>query len=208
MIIILDFNDSFTWNIARFFYHHNEKTNVWAYPQRFLEMKKKINTYIQNGEKIVLVWGPGPGHPKEYPEYKKLLRWALFKTEIFNFGICLGHQMIGQEFHLQLKYLKTPMHGKKWSIKMRRPGYFSNLNLKKINVQSYNSMYLNYEPNKIGKNKFFTSILVIENRIESMKWKNGIAYQFHPESVGTSCPKMLFGPIFEFLYNSRDGLSD
>lgn len=105
-ILLIDHNDSFTYNLVHLF----EETNLCNI--EVVNFQKIIFKQINIYDKIVL--GPGPGLPQEYPHFKQILKTFGTKKNIL--GICLGYQAIGQFFGAKLIHLPQVLHGQKISI--------------------------------------------------------------------------------------------
>ncbi len=176
--LIVDFNDSFTYNIASSFLEVKVISQVINWID-FLEFfQKGDTTSFKNFDFLVL--GPGPGNPNEYWELGKQL--GKIKKPII--GICLGHQIIGKYFGA--KIVKTaPIHGR--AVKVNLPNWkvFNELRTKlgnSILVQKYNSLKI--ENNKTGSIKGMNEDFIFRQNFLSM--------QFHPESIGTEESKIIF----------------
>ena len=104
-------------------------------------------------------------------------------------GICLGHQIISYLKGGELFYLPKPVHGQSFNLPKEK--YFSNWDVNK--VQYYNS---------IGVEDTFTfpgvETIFDRDHLISMKGKNTITYQFHPESVGTDNSLIFYEPMIEW----------
>ena len=68
----------------------------------------------------------GPGDPKVLTSAVEEVK-QMMKLEIPIFGICLGHQIIGQVFGGKIVRAKNLMHGKTSKIKHQRIGLFKNI---------------------------------------------------------------------------------
>ncbi|MFN8370822.1 MAG: hypothetical protein U0T83_09400 [Bacteriovoracaceae bacterium] len=190
-VILLDFDDSFIFNILSDLKRLNIEGEVVHW--------KKINKLkLSPHTKNVIIYGPGPGHPHEYKSiYPKIEKW-LKEKNLFHLGICLGHQLLWNINGCAIKNSIKPMHGQPVSIKIPKwdksfpKEYWDKI----VTVQRYNSLGISSE-------KIIDHFVVDEEYQEPMvgRGKNFITYQFHPESVGTSCRKLFFNPIIEFLGN-------
>ncbi|MCD6366527.1 MAG: aminodeoxychorismate/anthranilate synthase component II [Bacteroidales bacterium] len=105
-ILLIDHNDSFTYNLVHLF-KETGLCNIEVVNFQKITLKQ-INTF----DKIVL--GPGPGLPQEYPHFNQILE--NFATTKNILGICLGHQAIGQFFEAKLIHLPQVLHGQKAQI--------------------------------------------------------------------------------------------
>lgn len=176
-IVFVDFNDSFTHNILSYLYPWGE-IEVVSYTA--------IHDYLKTHERFV--WGPGPGMAHEYGIDFDLLRASLGNKEHRHFGICLGHQLIG--LALGGSYVKEsfPKHGIAQEICLPEWNDWG-MSGQKITVQSYNS--LGIEINESGDTRVWRQ----DNFVTMLATKNVLTCQFHPESVGTSCPELIFGAV-------------
>ena len=179
-IYILDFEDSFTYNIAA-------DLKEIGLDSLVVHWSKSTSLSILSGDVVIL--GPGPGHPNEYAEIKSFVIDCLNRNDIFMMGICLGHQLIGQCLNGELYRRERPLHGQ--SIEFRGP-YSKN-----VHVQLYNSLAI--------RPRIDHKLLLEQYECDGMSMmlvgKNFVSYQFHPESVGTSCHFQFFDPIASFIYN-------
>lgn len=87
MILIIDHNDSFTYNLYQYFLELQEEVQVVSATNFSLEIFQQLVP-----EMVVL--SPGPGSPEDFPVSLALLG----KIQVPILGICLGHQMIGHFF--------------------------------------------------------------------------------------------------------------
>ena len=103
MLLIIDNYDSFTFNL--YHYLSSLKVNVDVIRNDQITsneiLKRKYN-------KIVI--SPGPGNPNQSGNCLKIVRSLHKKIPIF--GVCLGHQIIGQAFGSKIVQARKLMHGK------------------------------------------------------------------------------------------------
>ena len=176
---LIDFDDSFTHNIAAEFLKLNMDCQVipwrqWSAP----------STRVPR----LLVLGPGPGHPDDYRIEDRLMAW--WKTPIAIGGICLGHQFLARFLGLPVTRSPRPAHGESfvwpvpttWQRKMSWPAH--------VTVQRYNSLGV---PAKALPREW--SGWEIEGEWVALSHRRALSYQFHPESVGTTCPEAFFLPL-------------
>lgn len=204
-ITLIDFEDSFTYNIVAELFKLGENVRVVPYRDaaKFFE-KFSIK------KKHVIVYGPGPGHPLDYALLFPFIKKLFNVPQIFHLGICLGHQILWHIRGIPTKRSNCPMHGQRvlftipsWS------SYFSQMNFgRKVKVQRYNSLSLDFHPEKKNldqRKQLGEEFVFFNNECQSGRFPQGLTYQFHPESIGTSYPKIFFDPILKFLYNEIDG---
>lgn len=178
-LLLIDFEDSFTYNIASDFKKLNSfKVNIVKWNElNFADIK------LTN----IICLGPGPGKPKDYNKIYPLVKKALDNPLIYMYGICLGHQIIGELKGFELIKCQKPLHGvaKKYNLNAKWRQLL-NIETNHIKVQHYNSLCL--------KNKYHPSIktLSYHDEILLMKGERFISYQFHPESIGTDDSELFF----------------
>lgn len=170
-ILIVDFEDSFTFNIANVIYPYEHSIKVMSHQTFFTDVFDEL-THSQRRHAVIL--GPGPGHPEDYKEYYQKIKLLLKNRNYYVMGICLGHQILGKISGLKIKRSKIPMHGQAIDICFKG---------RMLKVQRYNSL------------------TVFDGSKESdiLEFERGISYQFHPESIGTHDNDIFFQDLLEFI---------
>ncbi|MBI2519117.1 MAG: aminodeoxychorismate/anthranilate synthase component II [Bdellovibrio sp.] len=192
-VVIIDFDDSFTYNVANSFYE------ILKINPKVLHWKKfhlEQETVLKNTQ--ILIWGPGPGHPSEYEDILLIMQKAFASPKIFNLGICLGHQLYWKMIGGQILPSRVACHGE--SIEMTIPpwGIFPEGSHHQVTkVQRYNSLCV--KKGTIGKQDQHD--LIVNDEVIMSAGPNFLTMQFHPESIGTSCPKLFFAVVEQFRYN-------
>lgn len=153
-------------------------------------------------EPLVIILGPGPGHPNEYGTLKPFIQNCLENPDVFVIGVCLGHQLIWQYLGHSINLSSHLVHGQQEEICIPN---WNDLFPKSFHdqtalVQRYNSLAV------IPSGPFESDQKTLLKRGEIMigSFSGGVSYQFHPESVGTSCPEAFFDCGLNFLYNKMD----
>ncbi|MDB5465944.1 MAG: trpG, partial [Phenylobacterium sp.] len=118
MILVIDNYDSFTYNLVHYLNELGAETLVHR------------NDAISVDEALGLkpagvLLSPGPCTPNEAGICLDLLAAAPDSLPIF--GVCLGHQAIGQAFGGEVVRAKSLMHGKTSSIHHNGKGVFAGL---------------------------------------------------------------------------------
>jgi anthranilate synthase/phosphoribosyltransferase len=187
--LFINFYDSFSENII------NEFNEVSVVLENIfwddIDLIKKVNSHS------IIVLGPGPGHVSDYESIYNMISEILNDKKVI--GFCLGHQLIATALGYELKQLNRPLHGKSLPI------YFNKFFVNKENVydvQFYNSWYVDKTDKKCCE-YLITDINGVK-MLCALRGNNYLSYQFHPESVGTSCPSEFFNFIKDFLYNIGD----
>lgn len=175
---LIDFEDSFTYNIAAELERQQLACEIRPW-QRLNERTVELPGLI--------VLGPGPGHPDDYGVGPRIS--TLWSTGVPLAGICLGHQLLGQLLGLRIERSHHPLHGAKQELSV--PRAWRSLGLpKRVSVQRYNSLAV-----KSGAVPSDWEAWQWEGELMGLKHSRAISYQFHPESVGTSCPQAFFKPL-------------
>ena len=130
-------------------------------------------------DKIVI--SPGPGNPNQSGNCLNILK-TLHKDLPF-FGVCLGHQIIGQVFGSKIVQAKQLMHGKTSKFKSNRIGILKNLP-KTFEATRYHSLII--DKKSLSKDLEITAetnegiIMGVQHKKYDI---HGV--QFHPESIKT-----------------------
>jgi anthranilate/para-aminobenzoate synthase component II len=178
-IYIIDFEDSFTFNIATELYLYEKDILVVSHHDFFLD--KNFTTLLANCKTpTAVILGPGPGSPAEYQVYFEQIKMMKMHLSLFLMGICLGHQILALIDGLSIRPSKKPLHGSQVRI---------NFEDKNILVQRYNSLAV-YEN------------IMAQKEIQVRQWARGISYQFHPESIGTENRHLFFKELVDFIHAS------
>lgn len=174
MILLIDNYDSFVYNLYQYLGEMKQKMMVVRNDQITIEEIEKINpTHI--------IISPGPCTPNEAGVSLDLIK--KFSGKIPIFGVCLGHQAIGQAFGGVVKRAMKPMHGKTSEIEHTNEGVFKGLK-NPLTVTRYHSL--------IVEEATLPSCLKItartkEGEIMGLVHKDlpveGV--QFHPEAILT-----------------------
>ena len=118
MLLMIDNYDSFTYNLVQYFGELGEDVQVFRNDQITIPEIAELHP-----ERIVL--SPGPCTPNEAGV--SLATIAAFAGEIPIFGVCLGHQSIGQAFGGHIVRAGHVMHGKTSAVHHHGQGVFAGL---------------------------------------------------------------------------------
>jgi len=173
-IILIDNYDSFTFNL--YHYLSSLKVNVDVIRNDQITSKEILK---RKYNKIVI--SPGPGNPNQSGNCLKIVKSLYKKIPIF--GVCLGHQIIGQVFGSKIVQAKKLMHGKTSKIISKKYGVLKNLP-KIFEATRYHSLII--DKKTLSKDLEITAetkdglIMGIQH-----KKYNVHGVQFHPESIKT-----------------------
>ena len=173
-ILLIDNYDSFTFNL--YHYLSSLKTDVHVVRND----KITSNEILKNKFKKIVI-SPGPGNPNQSGNCINIVK-SLYK-HLPIFGVCLGHQIIGQVFGSKIVQSKKLMHGKTSKIISKKTGIFKNLP-KTFEATRYHSLII--DKKTLSKELIITAETV-DGLIMAIQHKkyNLHGVQFHPESIKT-----------------------
>ncbi|MEJ5142885.1 anthranilate synthase component II [Gluconobacter albidus] len=180
MILLIDNYDSFTFNIV----HHLGALGVTCDVRRNDALSVEEALAL---DPAAIVISPGPGAPAEAGICCDLIRAAAGRVPVF--GVCLGHQAIGQVFGADVVRAPVPMHGKISAVHHDGTGVFAGLP-DPVDVVRYHSLTL--RPDSIPET------LVVNARTEDgvimgVRHRDYPIHgvQFHPESIASVAGREL-----------------
>ena len=180
MILLIDNYDSFTFNIV----HHLGALGAACDVRRNDALSVEEALAL---DPAAIVISPGPGAPAEAGICCDLIRAAAGRVPVF--GVCLGHQAIGQVFGAEVVRAPVPMHGKISAVHHDGTGVFAGLP-DPVDVVRYHSLTL--QPDSIPET------LVVNARTEDgvimgVRHRDYPIHgvQFHPESIASVAGREL-----------------
>jgi anthranilate synthase component II len=180
MFLIIDNYDSFTYNLVQYMGELKAELKVVRNDKITLE---EIRALSPQG----IVISPGPCTPNEAGVSVPVIRE--FSSQIPIFGVCLGHQSIGQAFGGQVVKADAVVHGKTSLIHHTGAGIFQNIP-QDFSAARYHSLV-------ISKNNFPEALEITatsdDNTIMGVRHRTYPVFgvQFHPESIATQHGKQL-----------------
>jgi anthranilate synthase component 2 len=175
MIVLIDNYDSFTFNLVHYFgelgaetvVHRNDKITAEA---------------VIEADPDAIVLSPGPCTPDDAGICLELITKASDTIPIF--GVCLGHQAIGQVFGGRVVRAPVPVHGKLSLIKHKGGGVFRGIN-GPFEATRYHSLVVD----RASLPSELESVAETDDRLVM-----GLAHaslpvhgvQFHPESIASA----------------------
>lgn len=177
MYLMIDNYDSFVYNLVSYFKEENISLDIIRNDEIDFD---KIDSLIKNKQLEAVVISPGPKSPKDIPLCKELI--SRYYKDIPIFGVCLGHQTIGEVFGAKVVKGIRPMHGKVEMIENNGKAIFSDLP-KIFTVTRYHSLHINEDIDK----DFSIDAKTKDGVIMGISHKKFPLYgvQFHPEAVLT-----------------------
>ena len=189
MLLLIDNYDSFTYNLVHYLGEIGQEVTVRRNDaidvQEALELKPKG-----------IILSPGPCDPDQAGICLSLTAAAAEK-EIPLFGVCLGHQTIGQAFGGDIIRCHEIVHGKLGTIHHNNIGVFENLP-SPFKATRYHSLVVD---RKTLPDCLEISAELEDGTIMGLKHKNlpieGV--QFHPESIAAEHGHALLRNFTNFL---------
>jgi len=188
MLTLIDNYDSFTFNLVQFIGDLGADCQV-------VRNDKATPKGILAAKPQAIILSPGPCDPNKAGICLDLIKAAPEDMPIF--GVCLGHQCVGQAFGGEIVRAEKIMHGKLSHIKHGGDGVFDSLP-NPLTVTRYHSLVI--APDSIP-DCLDISAQTDDGIIMAVKHKSRPIYgvQFHPESVATVHGHKLLG---NFLQNA------
>lgn len=173
MLLMIDNYDSFTYNLVQYFGQLKQEVIVKRNDQVSLQEITDLNP-----DQIVI--SPGPCTPDAAGISLKTIEH--FAGQIPLFGVCLGHQSIGQVFGAKVVRANKVMHGKNSLIEHDGQGIFRGLK-NPLDITRYHSLVL--DPGSLPSCLEVTATVLNSDQIMAIRHKTlaleGV--QFHPESI-------------------------
>jgi anthranilate synthase component 2 len=119
MIVLIDNYDSFTFNLVHYLGELGEKAEV-------RRNDKVAPSEVIAADPDAIVLSPGPCTPKQAGICLELIRDAAPTIPVF--GVCLGHQAIGEAFGGSVVRAPQPVHGKLSDISHQGASVFRGIN--------------------------------------------------------------------------------
>ncbi len=171
-VTLIDNYDSFTWNLVHYLGSLGADVTVYRNDQLSAEA-----VLAEKPDAIVL--SPGPCTPKEAGICLDLIKAA--NGEVPLFGVCLGHQSIGDAYGGDVVRAPAPMHGKMSTIEHHGETIFRGIN-GPFQATRYHSLVVKRDtmPDdlKIVAETHDGLVMAVSHRHHPV---HGV--QFHPESI-------------------------
>jgi len=199
MITLIDNYDSFTYNLVHYIGELGGECDVVR------NDKISVEEVIERAPRAVIL-SPGPCSPNEAGICLELVKKSVGKFPIF--GVCLGHQTIGQVFGGKVVQAPLLMHGKTSSITHKEQGVFKGLP-SPFTATRYHSLIVEEDslPDCLEITAHSDDGLIM-----GLQHKEHPIYgvQFHPESIASDWGHQILANFLELagLKVDRDVLAN
>jgi anthranilate synthase component 2 len=196
MLLVIDNYDSFTWNLVHYL------GELGAEPHVFRNDKLSADEVLARAPEAIVL-SPGPCTPNEAGICLELIEKANGAVPIF--GVCLGHQAIGQAYGGRIVRAAALMHGKLSRIFHEGDGVFRGID-GPFSATRYHSLTI--APESMPECLKATAhtddgvIMALRHRTAPV---HGV--QFHPESIASQHGHAILGNFLTLAraFNERAG---
>lgn len=186
MILMIDNYDSFTYNLVQYVGELGETVKVIRNDELTIREIEQLTPAI-------IIVSPGPCTPNEAGVSLDVVQHFAGKIPIF--GVCLGHQTIGQAFGGKVIRAKTLMHGKTSPVFHDGQGVNNNMP-NPFNATRYHSLLVEKEtlPDCLEVTSWTADgeIMGLRHKLYPIE-----GVQYHPESIMTEEGKRLIQNFLE-----------
>lgn len=189
MLLLIDNYDSFTFNLVHFLGELGAETHVVRNDELTVEQALALNP-------AGIVLSPGPCDPARAGICVPLVK-AAAKAEIPLFGVCLGHQSIGEAFGGVVGPAGEIVHGKLGTIFHEDGGVFQGLP-SPLAATRYHSLVVQRDtlPDSLEITAWIEDGTIMGLRHKTLPIEG---VQFHPESIASEHGHRLLSNFLETL---------
>jgi len=179
MLAVIDNYDSFTWNLVQYLGELGADVEVFRNDAITLDALAALRPQA-------ILLSPGPGRPDSAGISLSVV--ARFAGVLPLFGVCLGHQVIGQHYGSDIVHAREIMHGKLSPVFHNGKGVFAGLP-NPFTATRYHSLVIN--PAAVPESLEVTAWTQSDDgqRVEVMGVRHRElaveSVQFHPESISS-----------------------
>ncbi|MDA7931044.1 aminodeoxychorismate/anthranilate synthase component II [Akkermansiaceae bacterium] len=186
MLVVIDNYDSFTYNLVQYFGELGAEMKVLRNDAVTVAQLKELNP-----SRICI--SPGPCTPNEAGISCEVIE--AFGASLPVFGVCLGHQSIGQVYGGEVVRAEKLMHGKTSMIYHEGKSVFKGLD-NPFEATRYHSLIVKKEtlPDCLEVTAWTDDGVIMGLKHKEL---NVHGVQFHPESILTNSGKQLLKNFLE-----------
>ena len=193
-LLVIDNYDSFTYNLVQMLGALGAELTVWRNDQFEVEDIAKLDV---DG----IVVSPGPCTPAEAGHSVAVIQ--RYGPTVPTFGVCLGHQAIGEAYGAKTVRATKIMHGKTSPVSHDGTGVFTELP-EEVTVTRYHSLVIQDLPDELEVNAWCdddgTRVVMGVRHREHPVW----GVQFHPESILTGEGEAMLQRFLDDVRARRD----
>lgn len=193
-ILLIDNNDSFTYNIVEMLRQVGKSEFSTG---KFNIIVRSVDDFdlneVAGADKVII--SPGPGLPKDYPVLFEMLdKYAALKSIL---GICMGQQVICEFFGAKLFNLPQVVHGQPRNIQVSGKNSVLFDGLTQLRVGLYHSWAVDAAslPDELKATAFSGEGVLMA--VSHQEWDIH-AVQFHPESYITENGRVILENFLAF----------
>ncbi|PYD75821.1 anthranilate synthase component II [Novacetimonas pomaceti] len=193
MILLIDNYDSFTFNLVHYLGDLGERCDVRRNDAISVDEALRLNPEA-------IVFSPGPRSPNEAGICCDLIARAAGQVPMF--GVCLGHQSIGQVFGGKVVRAPQPMHGKVSPVMHNGTDIFAGLP-DPFRATRYHSLTVDPDtlPDTLVPTAWTADGVIMGLRHRDLPI---FGVQFHPESIASEHGHDI---LSNFLAIARNGVT-
>ena len=187
-VLLVDFYDSFTYNIQHYLVNIGCKVDV------IREDELDVSS-VYDYDCVVL--SPGPGLPSEKKNMFSII--TLCRNSLPILGICLGMQAISEVLGGVLVNQNEVMHGRTVQVDVLKKGVLFKDLPDKMHVGLYHSWKVEGLEEQFITAKSATGVIMAIESIDEYLF----GVQFHPESILTEHGEQLLANFIQFVKNIK-----
>lgn len=170
LILIIDHNDSFTFNLYQYFVELGEEVEVVN--------TSEMDKFCLESFYDAVVLSPGPGKPNCYPNTMDFI--SKYYNGIPILGVCLGHQILAEFFGGKIGSADSIKHGKMDILYHSKKAELFKDTPEKFIIGRYHSWIVKELPRCLNMTAW-----TVENEIMSFEHRKLPIFglQYHPESI-------------------------
>ncbi len=179
VILLIDNYDSFTYNLLQYLAEIGEEIVVYRNDAIGVDQIGALKP-------DAIVISPGPGRPEDAGISMEVIR--TYGPRIPSFGVCLGHQTIGEVYGGRVVRAPEPVHGKTSMIQHDGKGVFKGLE-NPLEATRYHSLIVERDslPDELEITAETDGLIMgMRHKVHPVE-----SVQFHPESILTRVGKDL-----------------